>query len=165
MGLLGFLNLNVYFLAQFGKLSAIISSNKLFAPFSFNFSCALLLCVRIHTFDQTGPISQSLWTGFIEGSLPVSPARDSGGLSNLFIGWAFSGLVYVCKFPIREVFLNLLFPRASITLFRVAFIFSSACSLDVHKLPSSFLFSVASRHLDYSGFHQHFKMVRQKLVP
>ena len=109
--------------------------------------CVVPLCCELCIWKNSH-FSWPLRAGFVQGKTsPVSLARDSGGLSNLFCGCVLSGLVHV-NFQLERVLPLSFFQEFVISclpwfLFAVLQTFWSCC-----KLHSSLMLSVAPRHVE-----------------
>ena len=99
---------------------------------------------------------------FLHPHLPTSPARDSGGLLNLFYGCIFFGIVSVNSQ--LEMFCLFLFSLVYNVLLLLTYVVRETLS-NCSKLPSSFLFLVASQALEYVRSHQHSKSGKVEAVP
>ena len=93
----------------------------------------------IHWEKQTNHLSQSVWTGLIRTS-PVSLSRDYGGLSNLFWGCIFSGIV--CKYQFEE-FADFFF-QESVNSCSLSCLTMVPQVLEFHCLSSALFFSFVS---------------------
>lgn len=120
--------------------------------------------VRIYTFEKQPSLPVFRLALYGEKPLPISRAINYGGLSNLSCGCTFSGPMCVNS-QFREVLLAFFFQELVIS----CSLWCPSTVLQVlwrgYKMPSSFLFSVDLRHLEYGGSHQCSELDKRETSP
>lgn len=132
----------------------------------------IFLCVHVHHNFVSGsaylkikpPLTICMdWFQYQERPSPISLPRDYRGLVSLFCGCVFSE--FMCVNSQFEAFADSFFQELVISCSpscrsMVLQVVWSCC-----KSPTSLLFSVIPRFLDYARSQQCFRLVRKRLVP